>query len=307
VLIALAFAAPLGLGLVAVGALWVTRRALSPIDRVIRVAGEVGPARLDRRIPVPARDDELRALVVQLNGLLDRVQAGYAALDSFAADASHELRTPISVMASELEIALRRPRSSEEWERVGRTALDEVRRLGRLCDALLRIARADHADSRVEIVDAATIVDQVIAGQGDTARAAGVTLVAADGAHTESIEVAGDPDALASALSNVVANAVSFSPRGGVVTVTARRTGETVELVVDDAGPGLDPTDLEQIFVPFHRGTQGREERDGFGLGLAIARRIVERHGGRISAANRAEGGARFAIELTAVTPGRYS
>jgi signal transduction histidine kinase len=113
--------------------------------------------------------------------------------------------------------------------------------------------------------------------------------------------VTGDPDALASALANVVANAVSFSPRGGTVTIGARRTDERIELVVDDAGPGLDPAELEAIFAPFRRGAR-QGARDGFGLGLAIARRIVERHGGRITAANRAEGGARFTIALRAAT-----
>src|SRR6185295_18417716 len=97
------------------GALWLSRRALAPVDRVIAAAREITVENLDRRIDVPARDDELRTLVLTLNDLLDRIERGHRALAMFAADASHELRTPIAAICSELEVALRRPRSADDW------------------------------------------------------------------------------------------------------------------------------------------------------------------------------------------------
>src|SRR6185436_16264275 len=147
VLTPLAIAAPVALALSTVGALWLSRRALAPVDRVIAAAREITVANLDRRIEVPARDDELRTLVVALNDLLDRIERGHRALAMFAADASHELRTPIAAICSELEVALRRPRLPEEWEQSAYTALTELRRLARVVDSLLRFARADAARS----------------------------------------------------------------------------------------------------------------------------------------------------------------
>src|ERR1044071_2631838 len=129
VLTPLAIAAPLGLALSTIGALWLSRRALAPVDRTIKAAREITVDNLDRRIDLPERDDELRALVVALNDLLDRVERGHRALAMFTADASHELRTPIAAIASELEVALRRPRSPDEWAQSARTALAELHRL----------------------------------------------------------------------------------------------------------------------------------------------------------------------------------
>src|SRR6185436_6770090 len=147
VLMPLAIAAPIGLALSTAGALWLSRRALAPVDRVITAAREITVENLDRRIDVPTRDDELRTLVVALNELLNRIERGHRALAMFAADASHELRTPIAAICSELEVALRRPRTPEEWTQSARTSLEELRRIARVTDSLLRFAQADAARS----------------------------------------------------------------------------------------------------------------------------------------------------------------
>src|SRR5262249_44654323 len=132
----LVIAAPIGLALSIAGALWLSRRALAPVDRVIAALRGLTLDSLDRRLDLPARDDELRALVLAFNDALDRLERGHRALAMFAADASHELRTPLAAICSELEIALRRPRSPDEWTQSARTALDELRRLARVTDSL---------------------------------------------------------------------------------------------------------------------------------------------------------------------------
>jgi len=304
ILTAMAFAAPVGLLLATGGALWLARRALAPVDRVIRTASEITAERLDRRIEVPEREDELRELAMALNALLARLERGYQGLSLFAADVSHELRTPLAVIGNELEVALRRPRTAGEWEAAARSSLDELRRLGRLVAALLDLTRGDAtAPSRSERLELAALVDEALAGQGAAAGRAEVALVNLAG-RTRA-EVDGIPAALASAVSNLVANAIRYSPPGGRVAVSVDdgSGGSCVALHIDDSGPGLDPGEVERIFAPFARGTQGRaaDLRDGgagLGLGLAIARRIVERHGGRLVASNRPAGGARFTIEL---------
>jgi signal transduction histidine kinase len=297
VLIPLAITAPIGLAASTVAALWLSRRALAPVDRVIAAAHEITIENLDRRIAVPARDDELRALVLALNQLLDRVERGHRALAMFAADASHELRTPIAAICSELEIALRRPRTPDDWARSARTSLDELRRLARVMDSLLRFAQADAARSApIGDVELASVIDDVTAMHAAAARAAGVELA---NRCDRDVHVVGDADMLTTAISNLVANAIRYTPRGGTITASIELGDRDAHVHVDDTGRGLAPGELEAIFAPFARGTQAKAaDSAGLGLGLPIARRIAERHGGAIAAHNRPAGGARFSLRL---------
>lgn len=294
---ALAISAPIGLALSIAGALWLSRRALAPVARMIAAARDLTIERLDRRIAVPERDDELRALVIALNDALDRLERGHRALAMFAADASHELRTPIAAICSELEVALRRPRSSEDWEQSARTSLDELRRLARVTDSLLRFAQADAASGPcTDDVELASLVDDVTEIHASAARAAGVELTAHGGGD---VRVRGDADMLSTAISNLVANAIRYTPRGGAITATVELDGGAAHVHVDDTGRGLAPGELEAIFTPFARGAQAKTaDAAGLGLGLPIARRIAERHGGAIAAHNRPSGGARFSLRL---------
>jgi signal transduction histidine kinase len=301
VLTPLAIAAPIGLALSTAGALWLSRRALAPVDRVIAAARDITVENLDRRIEVPARHDELRTLVLALNELLDRIERGHRALAMFTADASHELRTPLAAICSEFEIALRRPRSAEDWARSARTALDELRRLARVTDSLLRFAQADAARmAATEDVELAGLVDEVAAIHGAAARDAGVELAVR---CTGDVHVRGDPDMLSTAISNLITNAIRYTPRGGTITATVECRDGAAHLHVDDSGRGLAPGELEAIFAPFARGVQAKTADSsrlgvGLGLGLPIARRIAERHGGAIAAHNRPGGAARFSIQL---------
>jgi two-component system, OmpR family, sensor kinase len=297
VLLPLAIAAPIGLALSTVGALWLSRRALAPVDRVITAAREITIENLDRRIDVPARDDELRTLVLTLNELLDRLERGHHALAMFAADASHELRTPIAAICSELEIALRRPRTPEEWAQSAQTSLDELRRLARVMDSLLRFAQADAARIAVtDDVELAGLVDEVTTMHAAAARAAGVELTAR---CPTDVHVRGDADMLSTAIANLVANAIRYTPRGGTITATVELGDGAAHVHVDDTGRGMAPGELEAIFTPFARGAQGKTaDTSGLGLGLPIARKIAERHGGTIAAHNRPSGGARFSLRL---------
>jgi signal transduction histidine kinase len=297
VLMPLAIAAPIGLALSTAAALWLSRRALAPVDRVIAAAREITIENLDRRIAIPARDDELRTLVLALNELLDRVERGHRALAMFAADASHELRTPIAAICSELEVALRRPRSPDEWSQSARTSLDELRRLARVMDSLLRFAQADAARSpSTEDVELAGLVDDVAAMHAAAARTAGVELAAR--CDTD-VHIHGDADMLSTAISNLIVNAIRYTPRGGSITATVELGAGVAHVHVDDTGRGLAPGELEAIFAPFARGAQSKAaDSAGMGLGLPIARRIAERHGGTIAAHNRPTGGARFSLRL---------
>ncbi len=306
VLGALALATPIGLALAIGGALLLGRRALAPVDRMLHAATEISADRIDQRLPVPAQDGELRDLVLGLNSLLDRLEAGYVALASFTADVSHELRTPLAVIANELEVALRRSRSAVEWEGSARTSLDEIWRLGRLVDALLRLARSDTAaPPGLTAIDAEALVEEVVAGHASAASAAALTIdLEPRGAPDVPLMVRGEPDALASAIGNVIANAVRYTPAGGRIAVAIEQRDGRAAIIVDDSGPGIAPDEVGRIFAPFGRGSAGRARdarRDGpagLGLGLPIAQRIAVRHGGQLWTERAPTGGARFVLEL---------
>ncbi len=304
ILIALAIAAPIGLALSTLGALWISRRSLSPLRRVIETAGQIDIDSLKRRIDVPGGDDELRGLVLSLNELLERLQRGHEALALFAAGASHEIRTPMAAVCNELEIALRRPRTTDEWSRSAETSLGELRRLARVVDALLLYARADlEAPERTREVDLAEIVDEVVDIHRSTATAERVGLVVAGPAGPSPIR--GHRDLVTTAIANLITNAIRFTPAGGSVSIAIVSTSEAVTLRVDDTGPGVPLDERTAIFEPFVRGALGRRVAPaGLGLGLAMARRIMDRHGGALEVSASEANGARFSLRFPHLSHG---
>jgi two-component system OmpR family sensor kinase len=295
-LIAMAIAAPIALALSVGGALILARRALAPIDEVIEAAGAMSVAELDRRLPVPARDDELAELSRALNGLFVRLADGFAALGRYATDASHELRTPLAVMVAELEVALRRPRTPEEWTATATTTLAELRRLTTAVEALLSLSRPP-GDAPRGRFDLAACVEEACATAAATAAAAAVTITCPPGPP---IAIDGSEAMIAIAVGNLLANALRYTPAGGAITVTIARAAGAATITVDDTGPGVAVAERARIFEPFARGTAvARPDAPaGTGLGLAIARRIADQHGGTLIVADAPGGGARFALTV---------
>jgi signal transduction histidine kinase len=303
VLFAMLIAAPLCLALSAAGAYVLSRRSLAPLDAVIRKASDTTASTLQRRLDVPARNDELLDLVLALNALFDRLNDGFDALGSYAASASHELRTPLAVVSNQLEVALRHPRKVEEWESIARTSLDEMSRLSVLVEALLELARAGSTTTsrRFELRDE---LDQTCSSLEAHVRAGGAQLLLPhDG---EDIWVEGDSGLLMNAVRELVRNAARYSPKGSTVRVRVElRRDELVAIVVEDDGPGVATAERSVIFAPFTRGRAsseaGSDARRGLGLGLAIAKRSVEAWCGTLTVDDSPDGGARFTILVPTV------
>jgi signal transduction histidine kinase len=297
--VSLAIAAPVGILLSAVGARWLTVRATRRIDEVIATAARVSADDLRARLPISPRDDELDALARALNALFARVDAGIADQRQFAADASHELRSPLAVVASTLEIALRRPRSPAEWETLARRALAEVHHMTALVDGLLQLARA--GTLRRVRADLATAIDPALARVASLAADAGVRLTSE---LPQDAVAEHDPGLLDIAVSNLLANAIAHTPAGGTVHLHLERSAAAWSLHVDDCGPGVPLADRQRIFAPFVRASAETADRTasraGLGLGLAIVHRIAEAHGGRVAVGDAPGGGARFTLDLPA-------
>ena len=238
----------------------------------------------------------MRGMAEAINRLLDDVEAANARQQQFVADASHELRTPLTVLRGEIEVALRRPRSAEDYRDVLTSSGEEIDKLSRLTDNLLVLARADAGQlaSHREPVDLPALARSVIARLG---AAAAEKKLALRLDAMPAVTVQGDAASLERALSNLVENAIAYCPAGEEISVTCVTDGGMAGLRVSDTGPGIPPEHAARIFDRFYRVSRSRS-REGAGLGLAIVKAIAEAHGGRVTLASRSGHGCVFTLEL---------
>ncbi len=258
-----------------------TRRGLRPLRRLAGAAGEIertaDPA---RRLPATGVEDEISQLTGVLNRMLASLEQARASERRFLADASHELRTPVTALKGNVEYAARHGADPEVLADLERDA----DRLARLVDALLVLEREGTARGELSSFDLGEVAREA-ADRDERVRTDVV----------EPVWVRGEEEAIRRVLENLVENALVHGPADGVVTVTVGRERERALVSVRDEGPGPDSADLERLFERFWRGADS-SERPGSGLGLSIAQAIVERHSGRITVA-----GSAFTVELPAL------
>ncbi len=291
------------------GGWWLAGNAVAPVDAIVDQAEAITAGSPRRRIEAYADTWEYRRLVQVLNRMLSRLQAALEAQKRFTADASHELRTPLTVLRGELEVALRRDRTSAEYVRVLRSALEEAERLSRLSEDLLTLTRSETGVLILQTrsVDLCERVRRVLERLGREAEEKGVEIL---GPFETEVRARVDLKLMDRVVWNLVGNALKFTPPGGQVTVHVRSDEQHVLLEVADTGPGVPEEHRDRVFERFFQGDECRSqqgEASGSGLGLSIAKAIVEAHGGTISAGNRPTGGAVFRVKLprTYQGPGR--
>jgi heavy metal sensor kinase len=289
-----------GAGLAAIAASRVSRRLTRPLDRIAEAARGVGEANLAARIPEVSRDSELRELVGLLNDMLERLDAAFASQRRFVADASHELRSPLSNLRGTIEVALRHPRSIADYQETLAVSLQEIERLARLVQNLLTLSRAEARrlplDSRP--LDLGELASRAI--DVHAARAAGRD-VRLELESDAPMTVNGDADRLREVVDNLLDNALRVAPKGTRIRIGVKREDGRAVLEVEDGGPGLSDEEQAHVFEPFARGMAAGG--DGAGLGLAIARAIAEAHGGRLRVRSTLGQGATFRLELPSHTP----
>ncbi|HEX4995674.1 MAG TPA: heavy metal sensor histidine kinase [Methylomirabilota bacterium] len=288
---------PLGVGLAALGGAVFARAALRPVDEMTRTARRITAEDLSRRVERPGTGDEMERLALTLNGMLSRLEEAFAQTRRFAADAAHELRTPLAALRGGIEVALRAERSPEEYRRVLASSLEEVERLIRLAEDLLLLSRSTAGPEGPRApVDLEPLLLDVFDVGARLGQAAGVS-VRIDSMVPST--VCGDAAALRRALLNLVENAIKYTPPGGKVELSLTTAGGMAGLTVSDAGIGIDSADAERIFEPFVRLDAARaRDTGGAGLGLAIARSIAVAHGGTLSVESRPGAGSRFLLRL---------
>lgn len=279
-----------------------TQRVFRAIDNIVKQARRIGDNNLDERLPHPGTSDDIGKLVDTLNDMLDRLEHAFDMQRRFTADASHELRSPLSRLRTELEVTLRRERSREEYVETLHSCVEEVGRLTQMVEELLMLARLDAGQDQgmQEAMPVAELVRACVQRVTPAAQDRGIVLTTQPGTH-QPVQIARAPAALA--LTNLLDNAVKFSPAGTAVEIAWSTEHGDAILQVSDHGPGLPAAELPHIFERFYRGARARaSETPGTGLGLALSQAIVQAHGGRIDVANALEGGLIFRISLPLAT-----
>ena len=297
-LLALAAVLPIALLLAGGGGWMLARRALRPVDRMTETARRISAEHLTGRVVETGAGDELDRLGQTLNAMLGRLDAAFQEMRQFTADASHELQTPLTILKGEMEVALRSPRSPEEYQRILKSALEEIDRIARLVDGLLLLARADAGVLRMDRrpADLAQLVEEVYGQTRILAEARSVNLRLGP---VDPISVQGDYAHLRRLLLNLVDNAVKYTPPGGHVTISLQPSGGWASIRVGDTGMGIPPEDQARIFQRFYRSAEARSRGEGgAGLGLCIARSIAEAHGGRIEVESATGRGSTFTVLL---------
>lgn len=267
-------------------------RTAAPLRRMALRAAEVDAGDLTPRLaPEPGATTELRTVVESFNHMLDRLDLAFSRQRRFVSDASHELRTPLTAIRGQLEVLAREENpDGEEVRRVEALTMTELRRVERLVDDLLVLARLDEGtEPSLREVEVGPFLRGLAAAPGGGAEVGELAVGS----------VRCDPDLIAQVIRNLLSNAHRHAGPGGRVAISAVAAGERLTVHVDDDGPGVPVGERDRVFDRFHRSQSSRDRASGgSGLGLGIARSLVELHGGRIWIEDSPLGGARAAFEL---------
>lgn len=298
-------ALPAVLAIAAFGGYWLSGRALAPVDQIIDEARSLDPANLAARLSVPQSGDELQRLSETLNQMLARVCQSVLQVRRFTADASHELRAPMTLIYTAAQFALRRDRSSDELKDAMRKILREAKRCTELINGLLALARSDAGSGSLDLIstDLVRLADDVVQEMSLLASEKGLSVSTRLPAVQVFAEV--DEPSFRRILLILLDNGIRYTQAGGSVVLSLLTDESGVYVAVTDTGQGIAADQLPFIFDRFWRADQVRSrDAGGIGLGLAIAREIAQRHGAELSVDSRLGLGSTFTIQLPHPKPG---
>jgi heavy metal sensor kinase len=297
-LLILGIAYPVTLAVAGVGGLFLAGRALSPVDKLTRLARRISAEDLSQRLNLHLPDDELGRLARTFDEMITRLEDAFQRQRQFTADSSHELRTPLTAIKGQVEVALTRPREPAAYREVLQAVNEEVDRLIRLVGSLLTLARADAG--QIPITSEAVNLPDVVAAAVEQVRpAAAQRNVDLEVAPGPPVTLQVEEDLLLQLLLNLLDNAIKYTRPRGRVTAGWGTTSAQVELWVRDTGAGLAPEHVPHIFDRFYRVDKARSRAEGgAGLGLSICRWIAEAHGGAMSVESAPGQGSTFTLRL---------
>lgn len=288
-----------GIVISAIIAATVTRRGLRPLTELTRSLKRVGPTHLHERAPPTRWPRELQPLAAAFDDMLDRLEDSFTRLSQFSADIAHELRTPIANIRGEAEVALTRPRSPNEYREVIESNVGECERLSGIIDSLLFLARAEAAEGNIQctFIDGPAEVAKIASFYETLADEQQITLTCSGEGR-----IYADPMLFGRAVSNLVENALRFTPAGGSIQITIAATSAAAKVSVRDTGCGIGREHLARVFDRFYRIDPARSSV-GAGLGLSLVKSITDLHGGK--AAVESEVGRGTTVTLIFPFPSR--
>lgn len=297
-LLVLAVTLPIALLAALAGGWFLAGRALRPVEDITQAAQRISGGDLTQRLHVSPSSDEIGRLAATFNEMIARLETSFRQVRQFSTDASHELRTPLTVMKGETELALRRPRSAEDYRLVLESNLEEIDRMTRIVDELLFLSRADLGEVKMESLPIRldVLVEDIQRQAALLGQDQGIQVTLGP---VEPATIRGDELRIRELLLNLVANAVKYSRPGGKVPISLVSEGNSARLRVTDDGIGIAPEEQPHIFDRFFRTPAARAHaKEGTGLGLSICKWIVDAHHGRIEVQSAAGVGSQFTVIL---------
>lgn len=284
--------------------MWFSHRALKPIEDITQAASSIaGASDLSTRLAWDGPHDELGRLISVFNLMMGRIDHLFSVQQRFVADVSHELRTPLTAIRGNMDIIKRYGMDDSSLDAIE----VEAERMSRLVNDLLMLARADYGGLTVELVpiDLDSVVLEALRQSKRLAQGRDLHITLA---HVEPMRINGNADRIQQVIANLITNAIKFTPDGGHIEIALRRAGQNATISVSDTGIGIPPGDLDRIFDRFYQIETARTHTGGgFGLGLSIAKWIVEVHGGRITAQSEPGQGSIFIVALPLYDPEQHT
>jgi two-component system OmpR family sensor kinase len=299
-LLILLIAVPAALLFASAGGLFLANKVLRPVDEITQIARQIGSGDLSQRIRIKRVNDELGRLAATFNEMIAKLEESFHRVRRFTADASHELKTPLTILRGEVEVALKKKRALAEYQRILNSNLEETNRMSRIVDDLLILSRADMGELTMEReeVELSSLAREVWDDLQILAQEKGVQLqFMGDGFIT----VAGDPLFLRQLILNLTENGLKYTPPGGVVELKVKGDREegVARICVSDTGVGIAQKDLKRVFDRFYRVDKARSrETGGTGLGLSISQWIAQAHEGQINVKSKVGKGSTFTVTL---------
>jgi heavy metal sensor kinase len=314
--IILIIAVPFALLVAILGGQFLASKALKPVDQITKTARIITSQNLNQRIEPPKVKDEISRLIETFNEMISRLDRSFCQVKQFSTDASHELKTPLTILKGEVEVALRKERGSHEYEEILKSNLEEINRMSQIVEDLLLLSRADSGQIRLnrEDIDLNEILSEVIAHLNVLAKSKNLYIETSN--HHEEVHMYGDPLRIRELFLNLIENGIKYTENGGSIHILVTRDGllkdgkqfayvqgtklsEFVQIIISDTGIGIAKEDQERIFDRFFRVDKARSrEQGGSGLGLSICKWIVEAHQGEIRVESELGKGSSFIVKL---------
>ncbi len=276
---------------------FMAKKALRPVDQIRRAAVKITSSNLDEKIDIGGRRDELARLAETFNAMIGRLKDSFQRINQFSIDVSHELKTPLTILKGETEVALRKERDKEDYKKLLISNLEEVDRMSRIIDDLLLLSKAETKEIKLNLEEIALrdLILGVCVDMKITAANKGIELQATE---IEDVRLKGDELKLRRMLWNIVENGIKYSPAGGAVAISSYVNDGYARIDVKDNGVGIAEEDIKFIFDRFYRADRSRRRETGSGLGLSISKWIAEAHNGAIEVKSKASEGSLFSIKL---------